>query len=185
MKIPYYLMIILILPLTANTQGMDSIFFTKHKEVGLNLTNLIAQFIPFGNNAPSAGPFIVSFKSYGKKKTALRIGLGLNTFNSFSTTDRVSFNVRIGYEKRRIINSKLTYINGFDFVILAGDIGNPVNNPDEEFGAVGLGIPLGIEYNIYPNLFLSIETLIFFGIGSDIIDLSTIPPTGLFLNTRF
>ncbi len=177
--------ILLSIKTLAFNQVADSIIFKKHKEVGLNLTGLIAQFVPFGNNNPRMGPFIYSYKSYSKKRTAFRLGLGVNSFD-FLNEENLSFNLRIGYEKRKLLTNRWSYTYGIDGMILVGnDFANINDGSNEINGALGIGLPVGIEYSLNDYIYLSVETNLFFGLGSSIINILTIPPTGLFLNTRF
>jgi hypothetical protein len=157
------------------------------KEIGVNITNFISQFVPFGNNAPNLGPFSYSYKYYGSA-AAFRFGLGMNISSLENNFDDFFLNIRIGYEKRKHINNKWAFTRGMDLAFFAGDESLNTNNTGDAPVILGIGPMIGIEFYIWPNVYLSTENFIFFGLGSSSnlvgLNLIVFPPKNLMLHVK-
>jgi len=161
-----------------------------HKIAGLNMSPLVTQLIPFNRASPKeAGPFLLRFKSYGKKgKTAFRFSLGVHLVaDSNGDLDDPQVNLAMGWEKRKSISRRWSYTKGFDFMLLAGDLNIPGTAKDENFAAFGLGPLWGIEYMIDRRISIGTEAVLLLGVtledGIGVFDI--LPPVGLFLNHYF
>ncbi|MBK7468500.1 MAG: hypothetical protein WAS56_12835 [Saprospiraceae bacterium] len=159
----------------------------KNKEIGVNMTTFVSQFVPFGSNFPKGGPFGYSFKKYGSK-AAFRFGLGMSVAVEENEED-INLHIRLGYERRKKLNDRWAYTRGLDFALMAGNWNIPGISTGLFSTAIGFGPVIGIEYYIFPNVYLSTESYIFFGYGGDgEFDSGPVfrilPPTGLMLNVR-
>ncbi len=153
--------------------------FRQRRSVGLNMTPLLTQLVPFNRSDPrNAGPFLLRFKwNNTARTTAFRMSMGFNlTLDAFDN-ETPQLNFAIGFEKRRSISQRWSYTRGLDLVFLAGDSGIP-GNESEEFGGIGLGPVFGIEYAIAPRITLGTEGMLAIGLPLLIV----IPPVGVFLN---
>ncbi len=164
------------------------------KEFGMNITGLINQIVPFKQISNKTGPYSATLKLI-KNRSALRFGFGMHiltseiTPNGGLTDDILNFNLRFGYEWRRIVNEKFMFYQTFDFMLVAGNFNSPINDfVDNENAGVGIGLGLGIEYFIFENLSLSTEGIGFVGIvggTSSLLNATVIPPISIFLNYKF
>ena len=160
------------------------------KIVGLNMSPLVTQLIPFNRSDPKeAGPFLVRFKAYGPKgKSAFRFSLGLHVIpNGNGDFDDPQFNLALGWERRKSISRRWSYTKGFDFMILAGDLNIPGNRSDANFVAFAAGPLWGIEYFIDRRISIGVEAALIIGFSPDdeSVVFDVLPPVGLFLNHYF
>ena len=157
------------------------------KEWGLNLSPLLVQFTPFRRTAARTGPYNISYKDLRRDGTrAFRMGLGL--FIDAENEERNHINFRIGRERRREITEKVRFIHGIDFIFFAGHMNIPNESDPVFFDAtgIGLGLPLGLEYDINKMMSLSTESFLYIGTHSiNGVGLQIVPPVALFLNVRF
>lgn len=83
--------------------------------VGLNMTPLVTQLVPFNRSSPdAAGPFLLRFKRYGSQnKTAFRFSLGVHlTPDDDGEFEEPQIN---GWEKRRSMSKHWGYTRGLRF----------------------------------------------------------------------
>ncbi|MEO6692528.1 MAG: hypothetical protein ABIO44_09335 [Saprospiraceae bacterium] len=155
-----------------------------HTEVGLNMTSLITLLVPLGNQVTSTGPIDYSLKVY-RKKYAFRFGLGMKVSNANENDVRLA--LRLGFEKRRYLSTKWAYTSGMDILAYAGTFNFPGDNNQIEGGGIGLGPLAGLEFYINSNLYLSVDSMLFFGFGAgdEFLVFRVFPPVGIFLNARF
>ncbi|MBK7426964.1 MAG: hypothetical protein IPI60_08000 [Saprospiraceae bacterium] len=151
------------------------------KSVGLNMTPMLKQLIPFNrSNISVAGPYFVQFRRIKKSGVLARSGLGWN----LGTTDFdiPNINLRFGWERRRNFYSRWTYNRGFDFVFSTGGIN--IDSGNDNFEAfLGVQFTWGLDYFVLPNVSLNLETGLAVGIGSDnSFTTFFIPPISLNLN---
>ncbi len=156
----------------------------KHKEFILNLTPLVAQFVPF--NASTVSKLNIFDYQYRRLKNGKgwRFGLGAD-LNFNSNSEDQSLYLRFGRVNRKQVSRKFHFTRGFD-VVLA------VENPDlpsseRRLGFTGLGAmySIGAEYSITSRLTLSTEGSLFLGVaGEDIFSLRFLPPVGLFIQFK-
>lgn len=154
------------------------------KSVGLNMTPILKQIIPFNRSNPNiSGPYFVQFRRIKQSGTIARTGLGWSLVAE--DFDIPTLNLRFGWERRRDFYSRWTYNRGFDFVLSTGGFNiRPGNNFDEVF--LGVQFTWGFDYFILPHISLNLETGLAVGIGNDA-SFTTffIPPISLNLNYWF
>ena len=175
--------------------SQDSLLYQKltkvegYRIVGLNMTPLLVQLIPFNRSNPSVtGPFYVSTKKYKKSNVGFRFGIGLDIDPAGDEEgEEAFFNLRIGWEKRKAFSQRWAYYGGFDFMFIGGDL-NILGAKSEETGAFGVAPVWGIEYALTEHIYLSTETALFLGIDFGAFDsvprFEFIPPVSLFLNFK-
>jgi len=154
----------------------------RYKMIGLNMTPLLTQLIPFNRSNPTvAGPYMMSFRSY-RDNNAFRFGLGSNLSNETLNNRTATFNMRMGWEKKKSFYQNWSYSFGLDFFISGGGF-NLSNAANTETGVFGTGIVWGIEYFLNPKISLNVETAFYLGAGgNDGPTILFIPPVGLTLN---
>lgn len=159
------------------------------KEWGVNVSPLLVQFAPFKRTEARTGPYNITYKALRQDGTrAFRMALGLFIDPEDETRNHVNF--RIGRERRRPIGEKVRFIHGIDAVFFAGHMNIPNESDPADFfetpTGVGLGIPLGFEYDINPMISLSTESFLYIGTHSiNGVGVQIVPPVALFLAVRF
>ncbi len=160
-------------------------------EFGMNMTGLVNQLVPFKQISDKTGPYSATLK-FIRDRNALRLAIGMHilTDDDFGRTDgTVNFNLRLGFERRHLVNEKFTFYQTFDLMMMAGNFNSPINDFDsDEVAGGGIGLGLGIEYFIFQNLSLSTEGIGFLGVvggTSSIFNATVIPPISIFLNYKF
>lgn len=157
----------------------------RHKMVGLNMTPLMVQMIPFNRSNPNiTGPYSLNYRSF-RGNSAFRFGLGAflnnNFFNSAQTSPH--FNMRIGWERRKSFYKRWAYSFGLDFFASGGGFNIQGGNNNEDESSVGMGFVWGTEYFINPKVSLSVESQFLVGFltfeGPTMV---FIPPVALYLN---
>lgn len=164
--------------------------FEYRKIVGLNMTPLLTQLIPFNRSNPrEAGPYLVHFKKYGLSgKNAFRFSMGIHLVpDDQDELADPQFNIAFGWEKRRSISKRWSYTRGFDFMFLAGDLNVPGVANTEESAAIAFGPVWGIEFAIDRRITIGTEAALALGWSPDsegfLFDI--IPPLGIFLHHYF
>jgi len=157
----------------------------RHKMVGLNMTPLMVQLIPFNRSNPNlSGPYSLNYRSF-RGNSAFRFGLGAFVSEDFFDTGQTSphFNLRIGWEKRKSFYKRWAYSFGLDFFGSAGGFNIQGGGSSEEEGSAGMGFVWGTEYFINPKISLSVESQFLIGfLTFDGPTLIFIPPVALYLN---
>ena len=159
------------------------------KEWGVNLSPLLVQFTPFRRTEARTGPYNITYKALRHDGTrAFRMAMGV--FIDLDASEKSHFNFRIGRERRRPIGDKVRFIHGIDAVFFAGHMNIPNESDPADFfetaTGVGLGIPLGFEYDINPMISISTETFLYIGTHSiNGVGLQIVPPVALFMAMRF
>lgn len=160
-----------------------------HRVIGLNMTPLLVQLIPFNRSNPrQTGPFHIALRKYTKGDKAYRFGLGLDVdpIGDEEATEAF-FNIRFGWQKQKVISGRWAYYGGLDLMLIGGDINIP-QSKEEDSGAVGLAPIWGFEYALTEHIRLSTELALFLGIGIGDFDLlpkfEFIPPVSIFLNFK-
>ena len=159
---------------------------TVRKEIGLNMTTFISQFVPFNNTTSMTGPYDFSFKRY-KGNRAFRFGMGMHIKPEvfFSTGRLNSINLRFGFEKRKNIYNKWKYTRAFDAFLYAGNFNLPDDTSDED-GGLGAGMGFGIEYHFNEKVYVSTEAMLLAGLSVESgILLEFLPPMAVFIHMRF
>ena len=164
---------------TSNTVLEESSikFPDRYKVVGLNVTPLLTQLIPFNRSNPlTSGPYFMTYRVYNGRN-AFRYGLGTNISNNSIDDNNVFLNLRLGWERRKSFYKRWSYSFGFDTFLSGGGF-NLADNGNDDFLRVGVGFVWGMEYFINPKVSLNIETALYFGNTL----FQFIPPVGLNLN---
>jgi hypothetical protein len=145
-------------------------------EVGLNMTNLIARFIPLNFGVSDNQDVAFKYRKY-RRTSAFKLDLGARVTGDLLDGNRQFIFLALGVEKRRNIwEEKWTYVSSFDFNFTADPAGS----------IVGIARTYGIEYSIFPNIFLSAQASLIIGVGTENgLGISLSPPKGIFLNVRF
>jgi hypothetical protein len=171
------------------TSPLTSKYYPKSRIIGLNMTPLLTQLIPFNRADPrDFGPFLMRFKNYKNGKNAIRFGLGVQILGEdifFSTEESKTFlNIQWGWERRKNISDRWSYTKGIEAVALIGNSNLP-NERNSESVSVGVGLPWGIEYAIAPRITLSTEIELVLLVSEFGPTIRLLPPVGLFLNYYF
>ncbi len=166
-----------------------SLNFQTHKEIGLNFTQFVSQFVPFNINKVRSGPIGYSYKHYNKNNKAIRFGFGANISSSDDFADS-HISIRLGYEKRKHLSGKFYYTKGWDVFALIGSFNLPSKAGNSPFGgpggALGFGPVIGVEYHITDRIIFTTESMLFMGISATTgLDISILPPTAFFVHFRF
>ncbi|WP_235299613.1 hypothetical protein [Portibacter marinus] len=196
------ILLLLIIFYTYGLRAQDTIEVRTQEdlitEFGMNITALVNQLIPFKQVSNRTGPYSATLK-FIRNQNAFRMGIGMhllsNDFNAnvpnFNAKgpDIFNFNLRLGFERRHLVNEKFTFYQTFDLMFMAGNFNSPINDfSDNEHAGAGIGLGLGIEYFIFKNLSLSTEGIGFLGVvggTSSIFNATVIPPISIFLNYKF
>lgn len=179
-----YLLFIFLFTLTFNLAGQETTPIIK--EVGINMTPFAAQLIPFNETTLRTGPYDFSFKRY-KGDRAFRLGLGMHLRPDFFFGDNQlnSFNLRIGFERRKQIYKNWHYTRAFDAFFYGGSLNLPTDLSDDD-GGLGGAVGFGIEYHLNDWMYLSTEGSLMLGFsGNSGILMEFIPPMALFIHMRF
>lgn len=153
----------------------EQYYFSKSKEIGLDVTSLLAQLTPFNTVKAPQSLIGLKVKWYGRK-VAFRINFG---FDLEDIEQDISFAYFAGgYEKRRPLNRSFAYTSGWEGII-------KLEGSDQNL-FIGAGNFHGIDYNINNSIFLGIEAEMRLLFSPDIgASFKFLPPTSIFLNVRF
>lgn len=160
----------------------------KHKEYIVNVTPLIAQFVPFNaSNLSKLNLFDYQFRKM-KNGKGIRWGLGVNVDPSFNSTDLQFIYLRFGWIRKNQINGHLHLSRSYDINLMGEDSEIP-NNVTRKLGFSGLGFSysVGIEYSFSKHISISTEGSLFLGllnIDEEGPKVRFIPPVGLFFHVK-
>ena len=186
-----------------------SVEVKNDKELSVNINTFVSQYLSLGNNdSVFSEPYLINYHS-GKNNKYLRMGVGLQLAASstlekdqfgveeFKRTDRsITFNYRIGYERRKEISNRWSYHYGFDFVFAyrlfksSSDRFNDFESTDR-FISAGMGPVFGVRFNVNDRIMLWTEASMYYVYnrntsftksGSQIIQDNTVQ--GLFTSVR-
>jgi len=160
----------------------------KTKEIGLNMSGLVSQFVPFASAGQASGPFGVTWLS-GRTNTFFRVSLGgtIGAEDSFSGPASNSFGhlaLGVGFTRRKRVFENwiyessvmgMGYINGLNFPGADG----------EETAGLGLGIGFAPGYELSDRVRINAEVLLFVGLGTNAVHIIVVPPVGINLKYRF
>lgn len=177
----YFLILIIGLLLQTTLFSQRNNRGPKTREIGVNMTSLLTQILPFQNATALDGPFQFQYKS-GRNDKFFSFKLGARVNDIFDNNNFLNF--AVGYNRRRPLTDHFDINIGYYFVVIGGSFNDPVNNANDASG-VGFGWDLGFQWNINDRISLSTETTLFVGPSSNIFSITFIPPIGLFLTGRF
>lgn len=154
----------------------EQYYFSNKKEIGLDVTGLLAQLTPFNTVKAPNNMVGFKFKKYGRR-FAYRLSFG------FDITERDENNLNFfyfssGYERRRILGKKFAYNSGWEGVL-------GVQNVTQGETFVGIANFHGIDFNVNEMIFVGIETQLRLTIANFGPNFKLIPPTAVFFNVRF
>jgi len=152
----------------------------RSKEVGLNMTPLLTQVIPFSNGTRRSGPFGFMFRS-GRNGKYFNFELGVQLFDVDNDTQENYFNMAIGIMNKRPFGKKFVFYSSYNLVISAGSFNEPNDPSNNENVSLGLSYGPGIEYHITDYFYLATEAHLFAGVTNDFFRIHVVPPLGLFL----
>ncbi len=168
-------------------QAQEEIDYTqKKKEIGLNMSGLVSQFVPFASNGFASGPFGVTWLS-GRTNTFFRVSLGgsvgaEDTF--FGSGNFGHLALGVGFTKRKRVYNNWIYessVMGMGYV-------NGLNIPGvngEGTSGLGLGIGFAPGYELSDRVRINAEVLLFLGLGTNAVHIIVVPPVALNLKYRF
>jgi len=152
----------------------------KVKEVGINMTELLTQFVPFKGRSTVSGPFAVMWRS-GSNGKFFNIQLGARiSENGFDTNYA---NLQIGYLRKRDLGDKMSYFTSQNFIITGGGLNIPNQELDQD-GSMGFSFGAGLQYELSEHLAIASETLFVIAFG-DSGGANFVPPIGIFLLAKF
>lgn len=150
----------------------------KVREIGINVSSLISQFVPLGTSSTSTGPYNIIFR-IGNQEDLFHIQLGMDSDETDGELNH--FNAGFGYMRKTPINDKFIYYKFFNIMGFSGNFNDPNSSSVSSIfgpeGGAGLGIGLGIEYKLSSQVHLGTEAILY--LGSPALDI--IPPIGLYL----
>ncbi|MFZ4542632.1 MAG: hypothetical protein ACOYOA_01180 [Saprospiraceae bacterium] len=156
----------------------------NYTSVGMNMTSLLSRLVPFGNGIPLAGPTTLMLRRYSSNR-AFRLALGLN---SNLETDRANASLRIGFEKKKELNTKFVFTRGIDAMLSAGSFNIPgfrfSNINSAFFGGL---ISFGLEYKLDKQISVGTETLLILGLENEndvALAFKIVPPLALYLHAN-
>lgn len=159
----------------------------RHREIMMNTTPLIAQFVPF--NASTVSKLnIFDFQIRRLKNgRGTRWGLGINIDGGFNVTELQSFYLRFGFVKRRQISTHVHFYRSWDANFVAEDFENTTLPRKLDFSGFAVSYSAGLEYSFNNRLAISTEGTFFIGL----LDFETqspkikfFPPVGLLLHVK-
>lgn len=153
----------------------------KSREVGLNMTQLVSQFIPFKGNSTLSGPFSFFYRR-GKNDRFFNLQIGARVDSDNFETNFINF--QVGYLRKRDLGNKFKYYNSINFIASAGGFNSPGTDFNDDFAGTGFSMGLGFEYNLTESIFLATETTFLLVLGSDG-RLDILPPVAIFLAARY
>lgn len=165
-----------------NTEQSDSItkvwprYWSDSKEIGLNVTPLISQLIPFNLGSNEAGLIGLSYRKYYDTK-ALRINFGANITDNEINNGSPFFYLSVGTEKRYTLGKKWYYTSGWDLLLYTEN--------DDDGAVFAMAKTYGIDYHFTERFFLSTQAqwLIGLQVESGLV-IRMIPPAAIFFNVR-
>lgn len=160
----------------------------KHKEYIVNVTPLIAQFVPFNaSNLSKLNLFDYHFRKM-KNGKGIRWGLGVNVDPSFNSTDLQFIFLRFGWIRKNQVSNHLHLSRSFDINFMAEDFESANNAPRKlDFSGFGLSYSVGLEYSFSKHISISTEGSLFLGllnIDEEGLKIRFIPPVGLFFHVK-
>ena len=160
----------------------------RHKEIIMNTTSLIAQFVPFNASTVSKVNIFDFQIRRLKNGRGTRWGLGVNIDAGFNPIEPQSLYVRFGFVKRRQISERFHFARSWDANLIAEDFENTsAINRKLDFSGFAVTYSAGFEYSINRYITLSTEGSLFLGLinmETDGPKIKFLPPVGLFLHVK-
>jgi hypothetical protein len=162
----------------------------KYREIIINTTPLIAQFVPF--NASTVSKLNIFDYEYRQLKNGKgwRWSLGINITSNTNAAKETDFNMRFGYIKKRQLSKHFHFTRAWDANFIQGSFDGK-STPSGKLGFSGGGISYapGIEYVFNNFIALSTEGVLFLGLfpidNNKTQVIKFIPPVSLCLHVKF
>jgi hypothetical protein len=158
----------------------------RHGEYIVNVTPLIAQFVPFnGSTLSSKNWFDYQYRRL-KNGKGFRYGLGLRVTGEDRGEEEFIY-LRIGYQRKRQLTKHFHVARSWDLNILADNNQFSGVPSRANFNGLGVSYSLGIEYSFNQRVSISTEGTLFLGalpIDEGPPKLEFVPPVGLFIHVR-
>ncbi len=156
-----------------------------YREVGLNLTGLLTQVVPFNRGGGQIGPYSLHMYIMSKKNRGLRISMGGQVTDGLVTvTDHI--NLLVGFERRKWIGGgKFVYRRGLGGYANIIGFNTSLIRDQSDDGAVGLVLSRGIEYHPWPSISFFAEAQIYIGSAGFGTQLLILPPVSIHANVKF
>ena len=158
---------------------------TKMREVGLNMTTLLSQVVPFNRTGTLIGPYQMNYIYLSPKNRGFRFSLGGQISEVFQ--ERSHINVLFGFERRKWIGDKerFSFRRGTNLFISVGGLQTPLVESNN-LTLFGIAVARGIEYHLAPGIGISTEAFFHLGINSDgFLEMHITPPFAINLNVKF
>lgn len=172
----------------AATAQDEELYPSVNHQVSINATVFIKQFLTLSNNVTAINsPYFVTYKNL-KNGKGFRAGIGGN-FNTrkdnpnngitYSTSQTVAVNLRVGVEKQERLNERWLFYYGLDALYnynlsrtKSTSVGgfppkpNEIISDNESFSA-GAGPVLGVEFKLGKRISLNTETTAYLTAGEN------------------
>lgn len=160
----------------------------RHREIMMNMTPLVSQFVPFNASTVSKLNLFDFQTRKLKNGRGTHLGLGLNIESGLNSFESPNFYFRWGIVRRRQIASHFHFARSWNVNVIAEDF-NSVNasNRKLNFSGLGFSYSAGFEYSINSRLTISTEGSLFLGLlnaqtGAPL--LKFLPPVGLYFHVK-
>ena len=161
----------------------------RHTEVLMNLTPLVAQFVPFNASTVSKlNIFDFEFRRL-RNGRGTRFSLGANIDGDIADAKNHLY-LRYGFIKSYQLSQRLHYFRSWDANLVAEDTDN-FGRPIGKLGFSGLAVSysIGIQYSFSRRIAISTESSLFVGLldgnnNNDGPRVKFIPPVGLFIHVK-
>lgn len=185
MRYVWTILLLMVATCSVQSQEVDyeDDYYEKKRYVGFNMTELVSTFIPFKGRATASGPFGVTWRA-GRYKRFFNFQMGARVTDVFD--DDINFlNIQLGFGKRKPINDKFDYTVTYNVILSGGGFNVPGEELRDDGATFGLSFGGGIEYKLYKNIGLSVESYFIVGSGDGGPEIRIIPPIGLNLLAKF
>lgn len=158
--------------------GQEEYSDEKIGEVGINMSTLVSQILPFQESTTLTGAHQLMYLG-GKNNRMFSLRVGVN----FDFDNPQFLNIALGFVRRRSLGKHFSLNMGYHLMGFAGSYNDPVNR-EKDVGAVGFGWEIGFQYHFAKRISLYTSSTLFAGPSSEGITVTFLPPVGLFLIAR-
>lgn len=155
--------------------------YLPYNEIGINVTTLIGQIIPFNRTGTRIGPYSLHVIKMSKNNRGIRFSLGAD----IDSDDEVPINILLGFERRKSISPKFTYRRGTGAYLSNEGINSPFSDRSSSDLFIGLAVTRGLEYHPFKDVSISTEAVLFLGAGEFGPQIVVLPPLAINLNVKF
>lgn len=185
-KIAQTISVVILVLCFINIQAQEIDYTKKTKEVGLNMSGLVSQLVPFASSGQGSGPFAVTWLS-GRTNTFFRVSLG-GTVGAedtlFGNGDAGHLALGVGFTKRKKVYKNWIYESSVMGMGYANGLNIPGSDGSDTAG-LGLGIGFAPGYEISDRVRINAEAILFLGLGTNAVHIIFVPPVAINLKYRF